>query len=113
MKQTMKRTFSAFAAAALAAVTVAVATPAFAQENDSVAISVADLDLSDPGDSARFERRVRQAARTLCGDHQLQTLDMRGITQACHDSVISNARADAQVALAKNSGPFRLTLRTN
>ena len=109
----MNRTVSALAAAALAAATVAVATPAAAQENERVAISVAGLDLSDASDAARFERRVRQAARTICGDHQLQTLDMRGITEACHTSVMSNAKADAQLALAKSGGPFRLTLRSN
>jgi UrcA family protein len=109
----MNRIFPALAAAALAAVTVAVATPAAAQDNDSVTIKVSDLDLASSEGAARFDRRVRQAARSLCGDHQLQTLDMRGITEACHSAVAANARADAQLALAKNGGPFRLALRTN
>lgn len=108
----MKRIFPALAAATLAAVTVAVATPAAAQESDSVSINVADLDLTSAQGNARFERRVRQAARQLCGDRQLQPLDMQGITEACHSTVAANAKADVETALAKKSGPFRLALRT-
>lgn len=110
-----KRNFAALAAAAVTAGAIALTTPAHAaaQAEDSVAISYGDLDLSTADGSARFERRVRQAARSLCGWSQLQPIDMQRQVSACQQSVVANARADAEVATARIGGPFRLTLRTN
>jgi UrcA family protein len=107
-----QRTLSALAAAALTAGTLALATPASAAEIDGeVAVSVSGLDLSTAADAARFERRVRQASTAVCGDMPARGIQRIGEVKACQDSVVANAKADAQTALAKNGGPFRLALR--
>jgi UrcA family protein len=114
MKTMFNRTVSALAAAALAAGTVALTAPAHAaQSEDSVTIAVGDLDLSNPSDTARFERRVRTAARGICGTHQIQPVNMARQVTACQAEVVSNAKADAELALAKSGGPFRLALRAD
>ncbi|HEX2762643.1 MAG TPA: UrcA family protein [Allosphingosinicella sp.] len=109
-----KRNLAALAAAAVTAAGIAIATPASAEPSeDSVAVSYGDLDLSTANGSARFDRRVRNAARTLCGWNQLQPIDMQRQVSACQEAAIANAKADARVAMAKNGGPFRLALRAD
>jgi UrcA family protein len=108
-----QRSLSAMAAAALAAGTVAFAVPAHAAAGeDQVVVSIGDLQLSNPADSARFERRVRSAARSICGTAARQPLDLNLMVAECQNSLISDARAKAQLALAAGNREVRLALRT-
>src|SRR5688572_9869334 len=62
------RTLSALAAAGLTILTVAAATPLHAQPiDDQVQVRISDLDLSSADGAAIFDRRVRAAARQICG----------------------------------------------
>lgn len=110
-----KRPLAALAAAAVTAAAIALTTPVHAAQpaEDSVAVSYGDLDLSTADGSARFERRVRNAARSLCGSAQLQPINMARQVSACQQSAIANAKADAEIAMAKSDAPVRLALRTN
>ena len=107
-----KRPLAALAAAAVTAGAIALTTPVHAAQptEDSVAGRYAALDLSTAAGSARFERRVRDAARSLCGTAQLQPINMARQVSACHRTAVANAKADAQVAM-KDGGPVRLALR--
>ncbi|HLL31132.1 MAG TPA: UrcA family protein [Allosphingosinicella sp.] len=109
----MYRILSAVAAAALTAGTVAVASPAHAAPaEDSVTISLAGLNPADPADSDQIERRIRNAARDLCGSDLIQPARLRARAVACEKSAVANARNDVQLAAAKQGAPFRLALRT-
>ncbi|MEA3033426.1 MAG: hypothetical protein QOH86_1442, partial [Sphingomonadales bacterium] len=64
------RSISALGAVAMAASTLLIATPAAAAApaaEDSVFVSYAGLDMSNPADTARFDRRLRAAAEEYCG----------------------------------------------
>jgi UrcA family protein len=114
MKTMFNRSLSALAAAALTAGTVALATPVHAAPaEDSVTVSIGDLDMSNPSDQARFDRRVRGAARQICGSQQLQPIQMARQVSSCQAEVVANAKADVEIARAKEGGPFRLTLRSH
>jgi UrcA family protein len=109
----MLKILTALGAAALAA--SALSTPAAAGPADDgtrVAVSYAGLDLSRPADAARFDRRIRAAARTVCSDAPMLDLGVAARVQACEDSAIARARADLRVAL-RASGERVLALRTN
>ena len=107
-----KRSLFAIAAAAVTAGAVALAAPANAAPvEDAVTIAVGDLDLSNPADVVRFDRRVQSAARSICGTPQFQPLDLSRQVTACQAQIVANAKAEAQVALAGKAGAIRLALR--
>lgn len=107
------RTLSALAAVALSGAAMAVSTPAAAQEQDSVVVRYADLDLSTPAGAERFEQRLRRASADVCGDVSID-LEISGAVKACRARAIANAKADLQVAMAKPAGGNRVVaLRTN
>lgn len=109
------RTFSALAAAVLTVGTVAVSSaPADAAELDqaSVTVQVGDLDLTSAAGAARLDRRVRYAARQICGPVPVLGLRMKAAVVACHQDVLANARADVQLAHARSASRIaRLALR--
>ena len=107
------RTLSALAAAAVTAGVLALATPVHAQDAVAVTVSVAGLDLADPADLARFERRVRFASADICGELPARGIQRQGEVASCQEQVVANARADATALAAKQpAGRFRLALRT-
>jgi UrcA family protein len=108
----LTRTLSALAAAALTAGTLALATPLHAAEAESrsVAIAIDDLDLSRSKDVATLERRVRGAARAICGWHPTAPLRERRDADACEAQVLADARSDIQTAIAARTSR-RLALR--
>jgi UrcA family protein len=107
------RTLSALAAVALTGATLAVSTSASAQTGDSISVRYDDLDLASSAGSDRFDRRVRQAARAVCGDLSAD-LRLNGTVAACQADAVAGARANAQIALAGKSGGSRtVALRTN
>ena len=108
----LKRTLSAIAAAALTVGTVAIATPASAAEaSDQVSIAYGDLDLSTAAGKAQFERRVRQASRSFCGDAPMHNIGQRTQVLTCQSDVLAAAQEDLQTALAAKAGNVRLALR--
>jgi UrcA family protein len=107
------RTLAALAALALTAGTLALSTPLHAAPADEqVRVRTGDLDLSDSGDAARLERRLRAAARQICGWVPVADLNMQKQVAGCQDEAIANARDEAALAMAARRTPFRLALRT-
>jgi UrcA family protein len=99
------RIVSLLGATAATAATLAFATPASAQPDDqAVTVSLAGLDLSNPGDAARLDLRLRAAARSVCGPDQGYDLRIHRQAKACEKSAIARARSDVQVALRGTSG---------
>lgn len=108
----MHRTLSAVAALAMTAGTLAFAVPAHAAPaDDSVSISIEGLDPTSPADVARIDRRVRAAARDLCGSDLIQPVRLRERASACEGAMVADARNAVRLAAAKPSTPFRLALR--
>jgi len=109
------RSISALGAVAMAASTLFLATPAAAAPaaEDSVFVSYAGLDMSNPADSARFDRRLRAAAEEYCG--QVPGTDVRLFSKvrACRGNVVANARADLALALAGKDRGTALALNAN
>ena len=89
------RTLSAFAAAGLTVATLAFATPlrAAPADEDVVTVAIDDLDLSSADGTARFERRVRAAARSICGTITGE-LDMQKQIADCRAEVSESARTE-------------------
>jgi UrcA family protein len=108
------RTLTALAAAALTAGAVAVTAPAHAAPvEDSVTISLSGLNLADPANADRIERRIRTAAREVCGSDLIQPVRLMERADACERSVVADARNNVQLAAARQGGSFRFTLRSN
>ena len=107
------RSLSALAAVALTGATLAISTPAFAQSQDSVRVSYADLDLASADGAQRFERRIRQAAEEVCGSASRDLRQNQAVI-ACQARAVAGAKADVQVALAGKTGASRtVALLTN
>jgi UrcA family protein len=109
------RTLSALAAAALTVGVFALTGPAHAAApaDDSVIVSLEGLNPGDPADSDRIERRIRTAARGLCGSDLLQPVRMMQRAAACEKAAVADAQGAVELAAARRSGPFRLTLRSH
>ena len=106
------RTVSALAALALTAGTLALSTPVHAAPlEEQVAVKTGDLDLSSARDVATLDRRVRAAAREICGVVPVIDLNMQRQVADCQQAVLDNARKDVALALAKAGTPYRLALR--
>jgi UrcA family protein len=93
------RTLSALAAAGLTVATLALATPLHAAPADDevVTVMIGDLDLASADGAARFDRRVRAAARSICGTMPAD-LNMQKQVADCQEEVIAGARTE----LARN-----------
>lgn len=110
----LHRRFSAIAALAMTAGLIAAAAPAQAAPADeTVTISLAGLNPGDPADSDRVERRIRNAARDVCGSSLRQPVKMMQRAADCEKSVMAEAQGAVEIAAARQGGPFRLTLRSN
>jgi UrcA family protein len=110
----MYRTLSALAAAALTVGAFALTAPANAASADEgVTVTLAGLNPADPADSAQIERKIRSAARDLCGSQEIQPIGLAAKAIACEKAVVADARGAVQLAASRQGGPFRLTLRSN
>ena len=96
------RTISALAAVGLTVATLALATPLRAQsvEQEEVAVRIGDLDLTSKSGVERFDRRVRAAARQICGPVPVADLNIQRQVAECHDEVIASARTGLELARA-------------
>ena len=89
---------SILAAAALAACT-AVATPALAQPAPSIAVSYADLDLTDNSSRVTLDRRIANAAEQLCGWYQPTDLTLGHAVRVCQSATIALAQPQRDAAV--------------
>ena len=106
------RIVSMLGALAATAATVAFASPAAAQTEDrSVVVSFAGLDLANPADAVRLDRRLQSAARSVCGPDLAADFRIHEQTVACEKTAIARARSDVQVAL--RGGSRTVALNTN
>ena len=105
------RILSALAAAGLTAITLAAATPLYAQSlDDQVQVRIADLDLSSDKGAAIFDRRVRAAARQICGCMPTTNLNLQRQVADCQAEVAANAKQE--LASSRAGGPsYRLAMR--
>ena len=88
------RTLSALAGLACAAGMLALSTPVLAAEYPSATIQVGDLDLNSREGMATFERRIRTAAREICGPTEL---DLRIESKSiCYSEVRAIAMSKAE-----------------
>jgi UrcA family protein len=109
------RIVSALGALAATAATVAFATPAAAQaeEERSVTVSIAGLDLSNPTDAVRLDRRLRAAAQIVCGPDERMDVRSHHEAMACQKSALARANADVQLALRGGGGSRIVALTAN
>lgn len=98
------RIVSMLGAVAATAATLAFATPAAAQAADQVSVSYADLDLGQPADAARFDRRLRAAAAEVCGPDNAKDVRIHQPVVACQKEALSRASSDARLALRGTVG---------
>jgi UrcA family protein len=105
------RTFAALAALALTAGTLAISTPVrAAPADDQVQVRIGDLDPSDSRDAATLDRRIRSAARQICGWESPLDLRLQRQVAECQSEVTESARSDARIALAAGRPQQRIAL---
>lgn len=110
----MYRAFSALAAAALTIGAFALTAPAHAAPvEEGVTVSLDGLDPADPADAGRIALRIRSAARALCGSHTIQPVRLRQQSADCEKAAVAEARTAVELAASRQSGSFRLALRSN
>ena len=108
----LTRTISAFAAAGLTVVTLALATPLRAAPIDEqIVVKTGDLDLSTDRGAVALDRRVRAAAESICGVVPPTNLNMQRQVADCQADVVANARADVALALGAAQPQQRIALR--
>jgi UrcA family protein len=107
------RTLSALAALALTAGTLALSTPIHAAPADEqVNVRIGDLDLSSAAGAAALDRRVRVAARQICGWVPATNLNLQRQVSDCQDSVVAGARGEIEIALASARPRQRIALNS-
>jgi len=58
-----------------------------------------------------LDRRIRTAARDICGSDLIQPLRQKERAAACEEAVTADARSAVRLAAARQGTPFRLALR--
>ena len=110
----MYRTLSALAAAALTVAAFTLTAPVHAAPaEEGVTVTLDGLNPADPADSERIGRRIRNAARALCGSQAVQPVRLMQQAAACEKAAVADARTAVELAASRQGGPFRLTLRSN
>lgn len=82
------------------------AAPVMAQPSADAArtVSYADLNLATQAGMDTFNQRVQQAARRICAtDPAFPSTTMRDARAQCEASVVADARADMDAAIARNA----------
>lgn len=91
------KTLTTIAAAALTVLTLA--APAYAAEATKKTVAFADLDMSSPAGVASFNRRVRAAAKGVCGDAPAyRSLAENLSISRCVDGAIESHKRNATAA---------------
>jgi UrcA family protein len=97
----LKPLAGALALALLAAPALA-AAPTTPADVATAAVRISDLDLSNPSDAARLDKRVKVAAMSVCGAERFSaTAVKRAVVQSdCYRDTLAQASTKAQLALA-------------
>lgn len=100
-----------FATAAVAATLVFVVSPASA-ETRTRAVSYADLDLQSDAGVNRLNRRIKSAARYVCGPIGSREYSLTKYVMDCRADAIANANRAVVTVLATAKSGDRLALRS-
>ena len=95
----MVKTFSAFAALAVAS-SVVLPTVSQAEEPNSVRVSYADLNLGSDVGQHVFKRRIAAAARVVCVIEDSREIALRRATDACRGDAMAKAQPAYAAAVA-------------
>ena len=87
------------AAAAVAACNLGLAAPALAQVAPSIAVSYADLDLTDNQGRSTLDRRIANAAEQLCGSYQPIELSWAAAVRTCQSETIALTQPQRDAAM--------------
>jgi UrcA family protein len=87
-----------FSVAASAAVLIS-AVPAAAQEMESAAVYVGDLDFSSAEDAKLLDRRIARAANRICGAPYPTDIHAKSLARTCREQVRASA-AEKRAELA-------------
>jgi UrcA family protein len=79
-------------AATIATALVPAAATAAPRDEASVRVDVSDLDLSQPADRARADRRINAAVRSLCYTSGARSVSTRNAEAACRDQALASVR---------------------
>jgi UrcA family protein len=82
------------------------AAPALAQEEVSVHVSYADLNLASPAGVADFRSRLNNAVTTICGKADPRDLGRATIVKACRDTAALSAERQVRQAIASAQTPM-------
>ena len=81
-----------------------ISAPAFAQDQTSVHVSYADLNLASPAGVKVFHRRLEDAVTKICGTADPRDMGRRAMVQACRDSTqATTERVERQTLAAATS----------
>lgn len=83
---------SLLTAAALATVLAPAAAIATPHDTILVEVDVRDLDLTNPADQDRADRRIANAARSMCQASGRRSLEVRAAETACIEQAIASVR---------------------
>lgn len=86
----MFKTFVTAAGLTIAATSAVAATDA--QTTTSIAVDVGDLDLSQPGDRQRADRRITATIRSMCETSGPRTLAIRTAEAVCREQAQASVR---------------------
>ncbi len=81
------------------------ATPLVAEENSRLQVRTVDLDLSGSEDRVRLDRRIRAAARQICGP--LDSHAVKELTRDRNCQVAARSSAWDQITATAASGQVR------
>lgn len=85
-----------------------VSASAAPSEQQSATVSYADLDLSNPRDAARLDRRIRAAADRVCDMGLPRPTREQSAFNACRSSAFAQARSEVEIVLAARAKGERL-----
>lgn len=90
----------------------AAAVPAAAQtEPRSVKVAFGDLDMNNPKDQARLDRRIGNAAGFVCGSPYVRELSLARKVDECRTDAIARAKTAVVEVLAARGESVRVAAR--
>ena len=95
-------------AASLANIGVA-ASPALAQEQETLVVSYADLNLANQAGRAALDRRIAQAASQLCGQFNPVALSEAELGRACIADTIESVQPQRDAAVSERFGTVQIS----
>lgn len=81
-------------------------------QGTQVTVGYADLDLSDPADVAKLDRRIRAAAQAACGKPSAADLEAQNDLARCRADAQARAALQRSQAMAKASASMPTPAQT-